>query len=235
MKKIEIISRHCNFSKFSEGRERVKGFSKIKCYNNLKNTINSELANITFLMDGDTDKHFLANEKDFVVKKIKGGSQAKSMESMLDYVNNLPFDNDQIIYFIEDDYLHLENWNDILLEGFKLNVEYVSLYDHLDKYKLPQYKELKSQIFVTKSCHWRTVPSTTFTFGVKFKTFKKHFQIYKKYNSVETGTTNDHQMFLELWRNGSSLISSIPSYSSHMDLHWLAPNINWEEIIKKEK
>ena len=60
------------------------------------------------------------------------------MESMLDYVNNLTFDNDQIISFIEDDYLHLENWNDILLEGFKLNVEYVSLYDHLDKYKLSQ-------------------------------------------------------------------------------------------------
>ena len=42
-------------------------------------------------------------------------------------------------------------------------------YDHLDKYKLPQYKELKSQIFVTKSCHWRTVPSTTFTFGVTIR------------------------------------------------------------------
>ena len=233
MKKIEIISRHCNFSKFSEGRERVKGFSKIKCYKNLKNTINSELSNITFLMDGDINKHFLANEKDFTVKKIDGGSQAKSMESMLNYVNNLSLDDDQIIYFVEDDYLHLENWNDILLEGFELNVEYITLYDHLDKYKLPQYKKLKSQLFVTKNCHWRTVPSTTFTFAVKFKTFKKHFDIYKKFNSVETGKTNEHEMFLELWKNGSNLISSLPGYASHMDLHWLAPTIYWEKVINK--
>ena len=36
MKKIEIFSRHCNVSKFSDDRKRLKGFSKEICYKNLK-------------------------------------------------------------------------------------------------------------------------------------------------------------------------------------------------------
>ena len=39
MKKIEIFSRHCEFSKFSENRERINGFSKEACYKNLKKTL----------------------------------------------------------------------------------------------------------------------------------------------------------------------------------------------------
>ena len=233
MKKIEIFSRHCNFSKLSDDRERLKGFSKETCYKNLKGTIDKNISNITFLMDGETEKHFLKNEKEFEIVNIEGGSQAKSWASALKYVNNKNFADDQIIYFIEDDYLHLKNWNNIMLEGFELKADYVSLYDHLDKYKLPIYKKLQSKILLGKSCHWRTVPSTTLSFAVKFKTFKKHYEIYKKFNFIETESTKDHEMFIELWKSGSNLISSIPSYASHMDLHWLAPTINWEEIIKK--
>ena len=233
MKKIEIFSRHCNFSKLSDDRERLKGFSKETCYKNLKGTIDKNISNITFLMDGETEKHFLKNEKEFEIVNIEGGSQAKSWASALKYVNNKNFADDQIIYFIEDDYLHLENWNNIMLEGFELKVDYISLYDHLDKYKLSMYNKLESKIIVTKSCHWRATPSTTLSFAVKFKTFKKHYEIYKKFNFIETGSTKDHDMFIELWKSGSNLISSIPGYASHMDLHWLAPTINWEEIIKK--
>ena len=233
MKKIEIFSRHCNFSKLSDDRERLKGFSKETCYKNLKGTIDKNISNITFLMDGETEKHFLKNEKEFEIVNIEGGSQAKSWASALKYVNNKNFADDQIIYFIEDDYLHLENWNNIMLEGFELKVDYISLYDHLDKYKLSMYNKLESKIIVSKSCHWRATPSTTLSFAVKFKTFKKHYEIYKKFNFIETGSTKDHDMFIELWKSGSNLISSIPGYASHMDLHWLAPTINWEEIIKK--
>ena len=234
MKKIEIFVRHCNISKFSKDRERIRGFSKDECYKNLKQTIDKSLTNITFMMDGDLNDHFLKNEKEYRVVPIQGGSQAKSWQSTLEYVNNNNFSDDQIIYFLEDDYLHRNNWNKILLEGFDLNVDYISLYDHLDKYKLPIYQKLQSKILISKSCHWRSVPSTTLSFAVKFKTFKKHFDIYKKFNFIDSGKTKDHEMFLDLWKNGSSLITPIPGYSSHMDLHWLSPTIDWEEILKKK-
>ena len=233
MKKIEIISRHCEFSKFSENRERVNGFSKEACYKNLKKTLNRNTSNLTFLMDGKLNKHFLNNEKEFRVENIEGGSQAKSWDSTLNYVRERNFNDDQIIYFVEDDYLHLDNWSEILLDGFEFNIEHISLYDHLDKYKLPLYKTLQSKILIGKKCHWRSVPSTTLSFSVKFKNFKKYFDIYKKFNFVNEGKTKDHEMFLELWKNGSNLITPIPGYASHMDLAWLSPMIDWEKIIKK--
>ena len=233
MKKIEIFSRHCEFSKFSENRERVNGFSKEACYKNLKKTLNRNISNLTFLMDGELNKHFLNNEKEFRVENIQGGSQAKSWDSALNYVREKSFNDDQIIYFVEDDYLHLDNWSEILLDGFEFNIEHVSLYDHLDKYKLPLYKKLQSTILIGKKCHWRSVPSTTLSFAVKFKNFKKYFDIYKKFNFINEGKTKDHEMFLELWKNGSNLITPIPGYASHMDLAWLSPMIEWEKIIKK--
>ena len=106
MKKIEIFSRHCEFSKFSENRERVNGFSKEVCYKNLKKTLNRNTSNLTFLMDGELNKHFLNNEKEFRVENIEGGSQAKSWDSALNYVRERNFNDDQIIYFVEDDYIH---------------------------------------------------------------------------------------------------------------------------------
>ena len=233
MKKIEIFSRHCEFSKFSENRERVNGFSKEACYKNLKKTLNRNISNLTFLMDGELNKHFLNNEKEFRVKNIEGGSQAKSWDSALNYVRERNFNDDQIIYFVEDDYLHLDNWPEILLDGFEFNIEHISLYDHLDKYKLPLYKKLQSTILIGKKSHWRSVPSTTLSFAVKFKNFKKYFDIYKKFNFINEGKTKDHEMFLELWKNGSNLITPIPGYASHMDLAWLSPMIDWEKIIKK--
>ena len=232
MKKIEIFSRHCEFSKFSENRERVNGFSKEACYKNLKKTLNRTTSNLTFLMDGELNKHFLNTEEEFKVKNIDGGSQAKSWDSALNYVREKNFNDEQIIYFVEDDYLHLDNWSDILLDGFEFNVEHISLYDHLDKYKLPLYKKLQSTIFIGKKCHWRSVPSTTLSFAVKFKNFKKYFNTYKKFNFVNEGKTKDHEMFLELWKNGSNLITPIPGYASHMDLTWLSPITDWEKIIK---
>lgn len=235
MKKIEIFSRHCNVSVLSDNRERLKGFSKKACYKNLKRTLNKNFSNLTFLMDGDLTKHFLKNEKEYQVENIDGGSQAKSWESALNFVKAKEFDDEKIIYFIEDDYLHLNNWTEVLLDGFEFNIEHISLYDHLDKYKLPLYKKLQSTILIGKKCHWRSAPSTTLSFAVKFKNFKKYFEIYKKFNFINEGKTKDHEMFLELWKSGSNLITPIPGFCSHMDLHWLSPNTDWENVIKLDK
>ena len=39
--------------------------------------------------------------------------------NLLNYVNDQDYPENDIIYFVEDDYLHKEGWVDILLEGFK--------------------------------------------------------------------------------------------------------------------
>ena len=133
---------------------------------------------------------------------------------MLDYVTNKKFHPDTILYFVEDDYLHLPGWLDVLLEGFSIpEADYVTLYDHKDKYFFPMYKELKSRLFATRSCHFRETPSTTQTFATRFKTLLRDLPIHQKY-SEGRDISQDHEKFLELGRQGATLISSIPGWST---------------------
>ena len=58
-----------------------------------------------------------------------------------------------IVYFLEDDYLHRAGWADILLEAFTLDqADYVTLFDHQDKYTAPMYENLQSRIFRGHIC-----------------------------------------------------------------------------------
>ena len=186
-------------------------------------------------MDGDLSKHFLKNEKDCKVVEIEGGNEARSCLSLLEYINKRDFSDDTIIYILEDDYFHRDNWVNIMLEGFEIKADYITLYDHRDKYSLPQYQKLQSNIFISKSCHWRTAPSTTGTFALKFKTFKKHLDIHKRYSDLNTGTSKDHEKFIHLWNNGSNLLTPIPGYSTHMDHIWLSPTLDWDKLLAEEK
>ena len=235
-KPIEVFVRHCNFSEISYKKKRIKNFSKENCFNNLMETVNPKLANVTFFLDiyyPSKTPHFLDNNNINYIR-INEGNEAGAFLNMLDYVEKQKFSPDTIIYFLEDDYLHKSNWCEILLEGFTLPFDYVTLYDHKNKYFDPMYENLISKIFYTKSCHWRTTPSTTNTYAMKYKTLKKHIDIHRKF-SQDRLISADHAKFTFLKKNGSTLISSIPAWSTHTDLQFQSPCVNWESIIKKYK
>ena len=93
------------------------------------------------------------------------------------------------------------------------------------------YKGLEACLLVGGKCHWRTTPSTCNTYAGKWKTFKKHWEIHWKYCQPEfTHDGYDHTKFIELWKNGSNLITPIPSYSTHCEKNFLAPLIDWNSI-----
>ena len=123
-KPIEVFLRHCYYSKLQElpDRTRPKWFNKIKVFENFKNTLDPDLVNYTIVYDefyGSIDKTFLAQEKN--VEVIKCGSESDSFLQTLDIVQSRNFDDEQIIYFLEDDYLHQRHWCDIMVEGFSSN------------------------------------------------------------------------------------------------------------------
>lgn len=47
----------------------------------------------------------------------------------------LKFEDEEIVYFLENDYIHRFDADKILLEGIELGADYVALYDHPDKYQ----------------------------------------------------------------------------------------------------
>jgi hypothetical protein len=226
---IKAFQRHCNFSSNSHNKPRPEWFDREKIFDSLILTLDSRVEFTAFhdSGNGSIENQFL---KDKNVNKIsmKGGNDAQSFLNLLNYVIKQDYNDEDIIYFLEDDYIHKPGWIDILLEGFEyIGADYYTLYDHPDKYYLPMYNDLQSKIIVTPSTHWRTTPSTTNTYACKFKTLKQHFDIHVKYCDLEAKWVKDHEKFTHLWSIGSNLISSIPGYSTHVEGNMLSPTIKW--------
>ena len=146
----------------------------------------------------------------------------------------LTYDDDDIVYFIENDYLHKPNSKKILEEGFSLGASFVALYDHPDKYLDPSkggnpYCEgggEDTRVYLTDSCHWKITNSTTMTFAAKVSTLKRVESTLRKYTS---GThPDDFQMFLELRQQEELLITPLPGYATHGETAWLSPLTNWK-------
>jgi hypothetical protein len=229
---IRIFQRHCNFSSNSHNKPRPEWFDREKIFDSLISTLD-ERAEYTAFHDsgnGEIENHFLNNKNINKISK-KGGNDAQSFLNLLNYVIEQKYNDEDIIYFLEDDYLHKPGWIDILTEGFEyIGADYYTLYDHPDKYYLPMYDNLQSKIIATPSVHWRTTPSTTNTYACKFKTLKQHFDIHVQYCDLVEKWTKDHDKFTHLWNIGSNLISCIPGYSTHVEGNMLSPTINWSKI-----
>ena len=229
---IYIFQRHCNFSSNSVDKIRPEWFSRENCFNNLLKTIeDKDNVKLIVMFDGTpSDDHFIKKYDGEIVLK-EGGTDGHSFLNVVNYVSELDLNEDDIIYFLEDDYLHTLNWVDIMEEGFSsINVDYITLYDHKDKYFLPAYNNLQSKIIATTNTHWRTCPSTTNTYACRFKIFKKHLSIHKEYCDLEKGFTRDHDKFIRLWQEKSNLISCIPGCSTHVETPFLSPVVNWEKV-----
>jgi len=148
----------------------------------------------------------------------------------------LTYEDDEIVYFLENDYLHKPKSKEILEEGFNLGASFVSLYDHPDKYLEPSQGgnpycdggAEDTRVYLTDNCHWKITNSTTMTFAAKVSTLKRVESILRKHTS---GThPNDFQMFLELRQNNELLTTSIPGYSTHGETAWLTPLTDWSKI-----
>lgn len=90
------------------------------------------------------------------------------------------FEDDDIVYFLEDDYLHRSDSESRLIEGLTV-FDYVTLYDHPDKYGSDDLKCSRIEYRLsesTKLCYlnnilWKTTTSTTMTFASHVRTLKK--------------------------------------------------------------
>ena len=229
---IRAFQRHCNFSSQSANKPRPEWFDREKIFDSFISTLDDRVDYTAFhdCGNGSIEDHFLNNKDVNKISKF-GGNDAQSFLNLLNYVVEQDYNTDDIIYFVEDDYLHKKGWVDILLEGFdKIGADYYTLYDHPDKYSLPMYEKLTSKIIATPSIHWRTTPSTTNTYACTMGTLKKHINIHIKYCDLVEKWTKDHDKFTHLWNEGSNLISCIPGYSTHVEGNMLSPTINWSKI-----
>jgi hypothetical protein len=132
------------------------------------------------------------------IDKVSVGHGAGTFNLALD--KSLSFNDDEIVYFIENDYLHKKDADKILLEGFNVGSNYVALYDHPDKYidganPLVESGGEVTRVMLSNSCHWKLTNSTTMTFASKVKTLRDDESILRKW--TQGSYPQYYQMFLE--------------------------------------
>lgn len=221
------------------------GYNKIKpdyidnekCLKNFCNVFFDYIHNIHIIADNCSESTMdMINKyiEPINIEKVSVGHGAGTFNLALDKA--LKWNDDEIVYFVENDYLHKQNSPKILREGFELGASFVALYDHPDKYKGPSqggnpYCEggaEDTRVYLTNSCHWKITNSTTMTLAATVATLKRTEPILRKHT---TGThPNDFHMFLELRENEEYLVTPIPGYATHGETAWLSPLTDWATI-----
>jgi hypothetical protein len=101
---IHLFQLHCNFSELSQNKLRPGWFNREKLFDSLMTTLDKRVEFTAFhdSGNGEIEDHFLQNKE---VSKIsqKGGSGAHSFLNLLNYVVEQNYDDDDIIYFLEDE------------------------------------------------------------------------------------------------------------------------------------
>jgi hypothetical protein len=146
----------------------------------------------------------------------------------------LGYDDNEIVYFCENDYLHKPDSQKIIEEGLnEIGADFVSLYDHPDKYidganPYVQGGGEMTRVMLSTSSHWKVTNSTTMTFASKVKTLRKVENILREY--TQGSYPRDFDMFVSLYNSAHYLVTPIPGYSTHGETAWLTPLINWSKI-----
>lgn len=215
-------------------KEKPDYISNQNCFENALRTFNK--ANWWVIADnvGDETSGFL-HSKLKTIEHVSVGHGAGTFNLALNIALNLP--DNEIVYFLENDYLHKPEADKILEDGFDLGFDYITLYDHPDKYLNPfeggnpfcSGRAEDTRVYLGEYCHFKLTNSTTMTFAAKVKTLKEDESILRKW--TKDTHPYDFQMFMELKQKGRRLASSIPGYSTHGETQWLTPLTNWKNEL----
>jgi hypothetical protein len=188
----------------------------------------------------------------FKLTRTYYGHGSGSFNHALDLALKLP--EGHVVYFLEDDYLHLPGSLAAVREGLSV-ADYVTLYDHPDKYVDSTFTSSKgvpgsvdiqdggelSRVLQTASAHWKTTSSTTMTFASTVATLRtderalRHFSKWDQEGQVggEGTYTFDYGLFSTLVKKlKRTLISPIPTYSTHGETRVLAGLVDWAGIAR---
>jgi hypothetical protein len=146
------------------------------------------------------------------------------------------------LYFVEDDYIHKSGSDEVMIDGLT-KFDYVTLYDHPDKYvdrqtvnengvvgnPFIQYSSESTRVFLGKYCHWKLTNSSTMTFGTKLDTLKNDLGDILKF--VSGDYPHDFAMFCNLIKKQRTIGSSLPAYSTHCETVYMSPLVDWVSVI----
>ena len=223
------------------------GYSKVKpdyitneaCLKNFCNVFFDNIHDIFIIADNISEEtnnmiqKYISRDQ---IQYVSVGHGAGTFNLALDEA--LKGKDDEVIYFVENDYLHRQQSPKIINEGLSLGASFVSLYDHPDKYLDPSkggnpYCEggaEDTRVYLTDSCHWKITNSTTMTFASTVGTLKRVEPILRKW--TQGSYPDDFKMFLELREQNELLVTPLPGYATHGETAWLSPLTDWSTLCR---
>lgn len=242
-RQLNIYYRHVHSKADNTSRDPCKlrpdWFSYESCFRNLISTIKNdplgEFVKITVMFDGshadfidDFISRYIANkELDINLQFLNAGSDKNSALITLDYMNRASLTKGNLVYMLENDYMHQLGWVSKVFELYDSEVifDYLSLYDHRDKYFLPIYENLVSKLFHTQTQHWRTAPNSCGSFISEISQFRLDYEVF------QLGLP-DYYFFDELINKRKRvLLTPIPGLSTHCMEGYTSPCIDWQGNI----
>lgn len=131
---------------------------------------------------------------------------------------------EEIIIFLECDYLFnpavdVQKW----INGIK-ELGMVSPYNHPNYYKDRQQHSNICQIECIDGHHFRSTETCTMTFGLRKDVFIKYLDIFNRYGYL------DHDVWLDIAKDGQRLFVPVPSVAAHMLRDWLPSEVDWKKV-----
>jgi len=252
---INIYLRACNPSQNKPNNIRPHWYSQNNCFINLLQTINWDLVNLTIVHDGDIKntlvqelQHYPYNIKQIDTFSYKGysyeqncgSSKSLCLTSQIIKEDNIP--DNELIYILEQDYLHLSGWCEEILDLYNnldkyaysdANKHFCSLYTHPDKVLFINpnannewglYKNMECKVIAAQKRYWAYLPSITSSLIMTKYLFDKF------YYYLENGYS-DNTMTEQFIRDGAFLIAPVErSLATHCQNPWLSFYIDWEKV-----
>lgn len=244
-KRLHIFLRHVHIRHDARsrdpGKHRPAWFSHEACFANLLDTLGKSplghKVTLTVIYDGteadladDFMSRYLSTPRKFpiAIRIVEAGSNARSWHITMALARATPMGEHDLVYFMENDYLHVEGWLEKLaaFDASGIDYDYLSLYDHNDKYILDMYAGLHTQLVVAGGQHWRTAPSTCGTFLQPRRVFLEDYDDWMR-------DMADYYMFTDLATTKQRVLyTPVPGLNTHCMEGYLSPCVDWEAIAK---
>lgn len=244
---LHILYRICEKENF---KKRPYFFSKKLCLENFLQAFQRvENASLHLICDGDVNPEIISPALSFAeVKYLPNVGNSNSFWTVFE--SALDFPEHDLIYFVEDDYLHCLDALEKLLDCYQsIPCDYITLYDHPVRY-MPNYAFGEDwlvnnpTVLVSEHHHWREVESTCMTFASNPSVLRADYLIFKEH-TVGRKVPNDRELFRQLQHLGCykdisssptrRLIGPIPSLATHCEEPWLAPVVIWEDVVNASR
>ncbi len=224
LKKIKVNLKVIDHNSKKENLEKI---------NNLFKSFNKKYDLINLDVSKFTKNIAKTNQQNQPVTTNQMSNMANIHQSLIEAKKS-----EDLIYFVEDDYIHSKN----AINEMVLTFERISSQIKNDLFLCPtDYPYLYSkaeptQIFLGDNLHWRKIDETLCTFLTSKKIVDKHWSILKSMCEVE------HYPFekpLHDIYNQELCISPIPSLAIHCtnvnSIFGLSPNVDWKKLWDENK